>query len=697
MVSGDVGLESVKTRSDLAYQLVALRARSGLTVRELARRLDVPSATLGGYFSGRHLPGPAQLKLFRSLVKVCGVTSPTEIDLWTEALARARLASDGRTAKAPTPYRGLEPFREHDANLFFGREAAISELLGRLRAMAAMTGTACGVLAVIAPSGSGKSSLLQAGLLPAVRAGALGTPGGPWSCAVMAPGRVPALQLARCLASMGPGGTTAGGAGPGWTAVGETGPRPTGPGNRLLVVDQLEGLFAPDVDSGTADDLLGKLAHLGPATLVVLGLRADFCGAAACRPALLPVLRHATVLLGPMTEDEVRSAITEPAQQVGVAVEDALVDVLLSDLAAGGPRPACTAGALPLLSQALLATWKRAKRNHLTVADYRATGGLRGAVARSAENLYKDLSASGRRTARHIFLRLVTAGDGAPMTRRVVRRGDLDGTGTGPEGGTSVCDVLERFIAARLITASAGTGGPGTAISGTVEVSHDTVLSAWPRLAEWFDEEHGRSRPHGDPTGAPGPVAAPRKAPSVPSRTARVQVVADRTGAPGSGQHLRPTEPEMLPAGPARAALGQPSARRRTMPMKPVLACAAAFVVAASVLAGIALNARAEGSSTRDRAASRPVAISSWRRPALSSGCSWPWPPTVFPARSQPRREPDRCRGGRPGLPSPCQDRPCRPPGAGHVADQPVEQPGGPGPERPKASSLQGRKRLGAR
>ncbi|MHB1572285.1 MAG: helix-turn-helix domain-containing protein, partial [Solirubrobacteraceae bacterium] len=123
--------EGVETRADLARELTRLRVRSGLTIRELARRLDVPSATVGGYFSGRHLPSPAQLDLFRDLLRECEVPEDS-LDVWVDALTRVRVSTDGRVSRTPAPYRGLEPFQMEDAELFFGRETAIVEILDRL-------------------------------------------------------------------------------------------------------------------------------------------------------------------------------------------------------------------------------------------------------------------------------------------------------------------------------------------------------------------------------------------------------------------------------------------------------------------------------------------------------------------------------------------------------------------------------------
>ena len=212
--------EGIETRADLAHELTALRARSGLTIRALATRLDIPSATLGGYFSGRHLPGTAQFDLFCALLRECAVPDE-QLGAWVEALARVRVSSDARVGRMPSPYRGLDPFQTADAALFFGREATIEDLLARLRQLSAESqarSNAAGLLLVLGPSGSGKTSLLLAGLVAKVQAGVLGDDGEGWSTAVITPGESPAETLFGCLAAL-------------------DGPR------RLIVVDQLEEVF----------------------------------------------------------------------------------------------------------------------------------------------------------------------------------------------------------------------------------------------------------------------------------------------------------------------------------------------------------------------------------------------------------------------------------------------------------------------
>jgi WD40 repeat protein/transcriptional regulator with XRE-family HTH domain len=565
-------VDAVQTRAELARELTVLRARSGLTVRELASRLGVPAATLGGYFSGRHLPGPAYLDLFRSLLDACGVPG-NELASWVDALARARLSSDGRVALPAAPYRGLEAYQAEDSGLFCGRELATSEVLERLAKLCDERDVTSRLLVVVGPSGSGKSSLLRAGVVPAVRAGALDSGGRHWAAEVMAPGPTPLETLESCLSSAS---------------------RSSAPGAPVLVVvDQLEELFRLAAEERSR--FLARLAGLELSSGVAVAvLRADFYEAATMEPLLLDSLRDNQVLIGPMTEDEVREAIVQPARNAGVSVDDGLVELLLADLAPRRPTGfAHEAGALPLLSHALLATWERAQRNQLTVAAYRAAGGLRGAVRQSAEDLYLDLNAVEQDLARRIFCRLVNVDDDVPFTRRRVTGGELEQLGDG------ATPVLGRFVAARLVTADAA----------GAQVSHEALLSAWPRLADWLDADRTGLRLHHQLSdGANGWVAAERD-PSLLQRGTRLALSSEWAAEPGHGEELSRTEREFLEASQALEAAEAAGARRRTRRTQQLLALVAVLAVAASVLAGFALHARSVANRVGEEALSRQVAI----------------------------------------------------------------------------------------
>lgn len=536
----------IETRADLARALTALRGQAGLSIRALARQLDTPVATIGDYCSGRHLPGPAQVDLFRALLAELGVSDAETVAAWLDALGRARHASDGRSARRIVPYRGLEPYGEEDAALFFGREKAAAMLLGRL----ASTG---GILGLVGPSGSGKSSLIRAGILPAVRAGRLaGAPAG-LACCLLTPGRAPLDNLGAALADG----------------------RADEPSRLFLVVDQVEEIFAAAVDPEERASFLAELAELArKGARVLVGLRADFYEAAAHEPVLLAVLRDNQVLLGPMTADEVRRAVVEPARAAGVAVAGELVDLLVADLAPRNPTGfAYERGALPLLSHALLAAWERAGRNALTVADYLSTGGIREAVRQSAEEVYRSLEPAGRLRARQVFLRLVNVGEDTPLTRRRVSHAELAST----EGA-----VIGRFVQARLLTADAE----------TIELSHEILLTAWPRLSAWIDEDRAGLRLHRQLGDVANAWIAAARDDALLLRGSRLQATAEWAADQAQPGQLNGAEQALLEASLAYAAAERHAARQRARRMRQLIAALVGLVAATSTLAVYAFDAR---------------------------------------------------------------------------------------------------------
>jgi WD40 repeat protein/transcriptional regulator with XRE-family HTH domain len=590
--SGDPALADVRTRVDLARELTALRTRAGLTVRSLSRRLDMPAATVGDYFSGRHLPGITQRAAFRALLRECGAAE-AELQAWMEALERVRLASDRRVGRVDAPYRGLEPFEVTDAPLFFGREATTELVLARLRELCQTPpsgGNGAVSLIVTGPSGSGKSSLLRAGVAASVRGGALGTSRAPWSSEIIVPGDSPMRTLDSCRDDLG---------------------RPP----RLLIVDQLEEIFAA-APSERAEFLSTLSGWRGPGTVVVAGLRADFYEAALGEPLLLGPLAEGQVLLGPMSEDELRRAILEPARRVGATVEPSLADLLLAELAPGSPAGVAHAtGVLPLLSHALLATWNRARGNALTVAEYREAGGLLGAVSRSAEKVYADLDPAERERARRLFCRLVRVSEDGPLTRRRVPRGDLDEleqpersaagatvavpAAAVPAAAVPAASVLERFVAARLLTAD----------SNTVELSHEALLAAWPRLAQWIEQDRAGVRLHHQIADATEAWAEADRDPSFLIRGPRLQSGAEWAEDPDHRAQLTRAEHEFLQVSLARVAGERRTAQTRARRMQQLLGALAVLTVAAATLAGLALRAQHSAATARDKALSREVAI----------------------------------------------------------------------------------------
>ncbi len=305
---------------------------------------------------------------------------------------RGRLyqGEDGAPLPAVCPFLGLATFDAAHAEYFFGRERLVAELVARL--------VGSPLLAVVGPSGSGKSSAIRAGLLPALADGVL--PGSEaWRRRLMRPGAHPMEALRWVLPERGE--------------------------RALLVVDQFEEVFTlcRDEQERTAflETLVALAAHRDGRGQVVIAVRADFYGRCAAYDGLAKLVGANQVLVGPMRRDELRRAIVEPARRVGLRVEPSLTDALITDVE---DEP----GGLPLLSAALLEQWRERDGRVMRRAAYERTGGVRGAVGRLAEATYARLSETERIAARRILLRLADAGErgervrAAPRSARGARR-----------------------------------------------------------------------------------------------------------------------------------------------------------------------------------------------------------------------------------------------------------------------------------
>jgi hypothetical protein len=390
------------------------------------------------------------------------------------------------------PYRGLESFDVADAPFFFGREALVEWLVNALRPRGQEEPR---FLAIVGPSGSGKSSLVRAGLLASLRAGALDG-SGQWPMAVFRPGADPLESLAVALCDvLGEDNAVA-------TVRGlidelradpralhvavRVALRNVDPGCRLVVLgDQFEEVFTHCGDDVSRRALIDNLLYAATVargkTVVLLTLRADFYGRCAPYPELAAALSDHQLLVGPMSDDEVRAAIERPALLTGIELEPGLADTLVDDVRG-------QAGALPLLQHALLELWNRRSGRVLTHDAYRAIGGLTGALEQRAEAVFADFDEAERRVCRQLFLRLTQPGEGTEDTKRRASLQELLSVDEGQE-------TLERVIRAlageqaRLITTE---GGASLSSEQYVEVAHEALIGGWSRLRHWIEQDPPR-------------------------------------------------------------------------------------------------------------------------------------------------------------------------------------------------------------
>lgn len=397
------------------------------------------------------------------------------------------------------PYRGLLPFDQAHAEVFCGRQRLTAELMVKLAGR--LSGPA--MLIVSGASGAGKSSLLQAGLLPALAAGMQLEGSDRWARVMMTPGADPLTELATRLAALSgrdaatvrrelaaaPGqahlmvgqaiGASAATNGARHRADGQ-------PGRLVLVVDQFEEVFTlnPGGDAGQQAFIAALSAAATrpsgprgePPALVVIAVRGDFWARCAAHPALARVMQDGLFVVGPMTQPELREAINGPAAAAGLQIDANLADIILTDLHAAGQEEA--EGILPLLSQAMMLTWGRREGNRLTVRGYNETGGVARSVESGAEAVYEALPDAGQQIAREVFQALVLVSPDGQLARRTIPRADLCPERTGP-ARRAVDNVLEAFAGSRLLVLDGD----------TAQIAHDVLLRAWPRLRGWLESD----------------------------------------------------------------------------------------------------------------------------------------------------------------------------------------------------------------
>ncbi|GAA3148516.1 hypothetical protein GCM10010449_79040 [Streptomyces rectiviolaceus] len=487
--------------SRFAYELRKLRKEAGSpTYRAMAAQVDYSATALSQAAAGERLPS---LPVVLAYVRLCGGDPETWEERWHDAAQEAAaLPAGDEEARADAPYRGLARFEPGDQALFFGR-GPLTEALLRMVSEHRFT-------MVIGPSGSGKSSLLRAGLLPALRAGA--PPPAPLSAIrILTPGPHPMKTHGAALEVTG---------------------RDDG-GCVLVVVDQFEELFTLCQDPSERARFVEKLLTAldpGSRLRLVVGVRADFYGRFLTYGPLAAAVRDASLPVGPMTPAELRDAIVQPAAAQGLIVERALTARLIEEV---GQEP----GGLPLLSHVLLEIWRRRRGRTLTLDSYTAVGGLHGAIAQTAEDAYRSLTPEQSVEARRVLLRLITPGHGSPDTRRPAPRDEFGSGDTATDTATDA--ALEALARARLITLD----------DDTVELAHEALIGAWPRLRGWIEECREQLITHHKLTEATTAWEALDRDPGALYRGTRLSVAEEHCGttAPGLPTPDRAAPGAMVP------------------------------------------------------------------------------------------------------------------------------------------------------
>ncbi|MFD4643081.1 hypothetical protein ACFWN2_37625 [Lentzea sp. NPDC058436] len=515
-----------------AWELRQLREKAGSpNYRTLAQRAHYSATALSQAAAGEQLPS---LAVALAYVQAC----EGDVTQWEQ---RWRQAAKGETDS--TPYLGLTAFGIGDADRFFGRDGLAADLVDRVRRQR--------VVGVFGPSGSGKSSLVHAGVLPALTD---------------------------------------------WTVLTATPTTWRGGQADLVVVDQFEELFT---HFGSAADREAFVASLLDGDQrVLLAVRADFLGHCAAMPSLVEALRDAQVLVGPMTDEELRAAVEMPAAQAGLKVQPDVLAAVLADVRG-------QSGALPLLSHALLETWRRRERGRLTLDGYRASGGVTGAVAATAESTYGELSVRAQAVARAVLLRLVQTHDDVNDLRRRAPLDEVMAAGR-PSDTAHVVNVLAN---ARLIVVA----------DGVVELAHEALVRAWPRLRQWIDDDRGSLRLHRDFTTAAAAWQLAGRDPGELYRGARLSAMRDLAGRiewPVSSNEL---EREFLQAAVDEENASRQAADRQSRRLRTLVKSLAVLTVACLVVMSVAVVQGNAALREQRVAESRQIAVQ-----AQELSASWP-------------------------------------------------------------------------
>jgi serine/threonine protein kinase/WD40 repeat protein/DNA-binding SARP family transcriptional activator len=481
----------------------------GVTLYELLTG-DAPFAgesPLQRAYLHMHQPLPSLLDSHPSLpvaldavVQIATAKLPQEryqtVTAFADALLRSTsngatsfVAHDTGRSDTDNPYKGLQAFGEADAGLFFGRRELIKHLADKI--------ASDNFIALVGPSGSGKSSVVRAGLIPDLRAGGV-TGSQDWFITDMLPGTHPFEELEHALLRVAVGDTNA------LLTQLKDGDRglvravkrvlPAGTQKQLLlVIDQFEELFTLVEDSAVRHHFLRVLQEAindqRTPIRVLVTLRADFYDRPLSIEGFSELMRQYTEVITPLNSAELTAAIRQPAALAGVSVEPDLITTLVSDVK---QQP----GALPLLQYTLTELFEQRSADTLTLAAYNELGGILGALASRADEIYQSLTSEQQVACKQLFLRLVTLGEGVEDTRRRVLQSELDSLFTTGQQATngdnnsqfkidrSPFTILTAFGNARLLSFD----HDPSSREPTVEVAHEALLREWPQLREWMDE-----------------------------------------------------------------------------------------------------------------------------------------------------------------------------------------------------------------
>lgn len=391
-----------------------------------------------------------------------------------KTIERDEIATLDLTTEPVNPYKGLRAFQEVDAADFYGRAALIERLVGRLEEEA----DGARFLAVVGPSGSGKSSVVKAGLIPALREGTL--PGSDnWYITEMTPGSHPIEELGEALLRVAVDGdlplTETLREGQDGLTRALAGLLPDDGDELFLMIDQFEEIFTlveSEDDRRHFLSLLMDALHAPESRLrLIVTLRADFYDRPLLYGEFGDLMRRRTEVVLPLSPEELHQAIVQPAERVGLSLEDGLAEEIVLEVS---DQP----GALPLLQYALTELFMSRRGLLLTRDSYERSGGVSGALTRRADEILMMLPKQAAENARQLFLRLVTLGEGTEDTRRRALQSELNAI-----GGDSMTQVIERFGQYRLL---AFDREPATRAP-TIEIAHEALIRQWTTLREWLD------------------------------------------------------------------------------------------------------------------------------------------------------------------------------------------------------------------